>query len=104
MTRVLRVLAPVLLLVLVIGPAAYAAGSGAALAPYDASLRDKHSLQRGARLCVNYCLSCDSARFMRYSRVADDLEIPREVAKRNMLFAGQKIGCPMVAVRTREDG
>ncbi|MDA7967501.1 MAG: cytochrome c1 [Gammaproteobacteria bacterium] len=103
MTRVLRALAPVLLLALAIGPAAHAAGSGAALTPYKASLRDKHSLQRGARLFVNYCLSCHSARFMRYSRVADDLEIPREVAKRNMLFTGEKIGDPMVAVMTKED-
>jgi len=99
---------PRLLWLLLAAPLAAPATAGAAgtareLIPYHASLRDKHSLQRGAHLFVNYCLSCHSARFMRYSRMADDLEIPRDVVKRNMMFAGGKIGEPMVAVMTAQD-
>ncbi|HVF64981.1 MAG TPA: cytochrome c1 [Casimicrobiaceae bacterium] len=33
--------------------------------------RDVESLQRGARLFVNYCLNCHSAKYMRYNRLTD---------------------------------
>jgi ubiquinol-cytochrome c reductase cytochrome c1 subunit len=32
------------------------------------NLADQESLQRGARMFVNYCLNCHSASAMRYSR------------------------------------
>jgi len=38
---------------------------------FGADSRDLESLQRGARLFVNYCLNCHSAKFMRYNRLAD---------------------------------
>jgi len=65
------------------------------MAPYTASLKDIPSLQNGAKLFVNYCLSCHSARFMRYSRMAEDLRIPPDMVKRYMMFAGDKIGDSM---------
>ncbi|MGR3914793.1 MAG: cytochrome c1, partial [Gammaproteobacteria bacterium] len=94
---------PALLWWLALAPAAATGAAGQALIPYQASLHDKHSLQRGAQLFVNYCLSCHSARFMRYSRMAVDLEIPLDVLKRNMMFTTGKIGEPMVAVMSAED-
>lgn len=73
-----------------------ATGAGKmALAPFEASLQDKPSLQRGAKLFVNYCLSCHSAKFMRYNRMAKDLEIPPHLVERDMMYAGEKIGDPM---------
>ena len=65
------------------------------MAPFKASLKDKPSLQHGAKLFVNYCLSCHSAKFMRYNRMAKDLEIPPELVVRNMMYASEKIGDPM---------
>jgi len=56
------------------------AASGAALAAgapaprmerFSADSHDVESLQRGARLFVNYCLNCHSAKFMRYNRLVD---------------------------------
>ena len=56
------------------------AASGAALAAgapaprmerFGADSRDLESLQRGARLFVNYCLNCHSAKYMRYNRLTD---------------------------------
>ena len=65
------------------------------MAPFKASLKDKLSLQRGAKLFVNYCLSCHSAKYMRYNRMAKDLGLPQEVVKRNMMFTAERIGDPM---------
>ena len=83
---------------------AFAAGGGHA--KYDAveiDLGDKASLQRGARIFVNYCLSCHSASYMRYSRMGEDLGISDELVKENLLFATDKPGELMKAVMPRDD-
>jgi len=56
------------------------------------NLDDKASLQRGARLFVNYCLSCHSAAFMRYRRMGNDLGISEENLRKYMMFAADKPG------------
>jgi len=56
------------------------------------NLSDNASLQRGARLFVNYCLSCHSAAYMRYRRMAIDLEISEDLLKDNLMFASNKPG------------
>lgn len=66
-------------------------------------LGDKASLQRGARIFVNYCLSCHSASYMRYSRMGHDLGISEELVKENLLFAADKVGDLMKAVMPKED-
>lgn len=74
--------------------------------PTDAvyvNLSDTASLQRGARLFVNYCLSCHSAAYMRYNRMAEDLEISEKVLKENMLFAADKPGDLMTTNMSAED-
>ena len=71
----------------------FAAGGGNEhLDPVNVNLTDKASLRRGATLFVNFCLSCHSAAYMRYNRMAKDLEIPESVVQEKMLFAGDKIG------------
>jgi ubiquinol-cytochrome c reductase cytochrome b subunit len=55
-------------------------------------LRNKESLQRGAKYFVNYCMGCHSAKFSRYERVADDLDIPHGLATENLVFSEQRIG------------
>ena len=55
-------------------------------------LKDKESLQRGAKYFVNYCMGCHSAKYSRYERVADDLGIPHELAAQNLIFGDQRIG------------
>jgi len=55
-------------------------------------LEDKESLQRGAKWFANYCMGCHSAKFSRYGRVADDLDIPHNVMMENLVFDGDKIG------------
>ena len=57
----------------------FAAGAGIPLMSANNDLDDKASLQRGATLFVNYCLSCHSAKYMRYSRMGEDLAISEEL-------------------------
>lgn len=48
------------------------------------------SLQRGARNFVNYCLSCHSVKYMRYQRMANDLNISEELLVQNLIPTGAK--------------
>ena len=58
----------------------------------DIDLKDKASLQDGARTFVNYCMGCHSAKYQRYERVAKDLGIPEGLMLDNLVFTGAKIG------------
>jgi ubiquinol-cytochrome c reductase cytochrome c1 subunit len=50
------------------------------------------SLQRGAKFFVNYCHSCHSAEYMRYQRLAEDIEgLDAEMIEENLLFGKQQI-------------
>jgi ubiquinol-cytochrome c reductase cytochrome c1 subunit len=69
----------------------FAASGGIALESARINLDNKASLQRGAKYFVNYCLSCHSAKQLRYSRMATDLEIPPELVELNLMFTGEKI-------------
>lgn len=68
-----------------------AAGAAIHLLEAKPDLSDKASLQRGAKLFVNYCLSCHSASFMRYNRMGRDLGLSDEQVEQNMLFASGKV-------------
>lgn len=60
---------------------------------YDAphnDVADTESLQRGVRYFVNYCLGCHSAQYVRYNRVAEDLEISEEELVENLIFTGAR--------------
>ena len=78
----MKTLLPLVFLLL---PGFAAAATGAALPPAYTNVGDTASLQRGAKLFVNYCLSCHSARFMRYSRLAADLDLTQEQVEKNLL-------------------
>lgn len=71
--------------------------------PVKIDLADQPSLQRGARIFVNYCLSCHSAAYMRYNRMGADLGLSEELVQENLLFAADKVGDLMKAVMPPED-
>lgn len=60
------------------------------------------SLQRGARNFVNYCLGCHSAKYMRYSQLADDLALTEEDLRENLMFTGERIYDPMASAMPPE--
>ena len=59
-------------------------------------LTDMAALQNGAKLFVNYCLSCHSAAYMRYNRLRD-IGLTEDQIKKNLLFATEKVGDTMKA-------
>ncbi|MBP8813808.1 MAG: cytochrome c1 [Laribacter sp.] len=95
-------LAATLLLALPAG-AAMAAAAGPALDPAPIDLRDTESLQRGAQLFNNYCLSCHSAQAMRYNRL-QDIALSEQQIKDNLLPANAKIGDTMKVAMLPLDG
>ncbi len=48
------------------------------------------SLQRGAANFVNYCMGCHSLKYMRYSRMAQDLGISEEQLRTNLIATDAK--------------
>jgi ubiquinol-cytochrome c reductase cytochrome c1 subunit len=80
------------------------ASEGAALPGFKADLSNRAALQRGARTFVNYCVSCHSAEFMRYSRVAQDLGLTPEQVQAHMVFNGGDVNQVMHVALAKEDG
>ena len=80
-----------LLLLAAIPAAAAAATEGYPLQHADADVSNLASLQRGARNFVNYCLGCHSAKYMRYSQVAEDLALTEDELRANLMFTGERI-------------
>lgn len=56
------------------------------------NLSDQASLQRGAKLFFNYCVGCHSLKFMRYSRIGEDLGLSEEEVMKNLNFTGVNFG------------
>jgi ubiquinol-cytochrome c reductase cytochrome c1 subunit len=48
------------------------------------------SLQRGAKYYVNYCLGCHSAQYVRYNRLAEDLQLSEDQLLENLMFTGEQ--------------
>ena len=91
------------LLIAVLPAAGFAAGAGPTLDKANINLGDTESLQRGARLFVNYCLSCHSASFMRYNRIGRDLGLSDDVLKSNLMFTTDKVGDVMETAMPAQD-
>src|SRR6202167_6684654 len=73
--------------------------AGVALAQEDGEIALKHagtditdikSLQRGARDFMNYCSGCHSLTYLRYNRMAQDLDIPESELSANLMFTSAK--------------
>jgi len=81
-----------------------AAGGGVHLDKADIDLHNQQSLQRGAKVFVNYCLSCHSAQFQRYNRMARDIGLTDNQVIENLMFASDKVGSTMTVAMSRADG
>lgn len=64
--------------------------------PVELNPRDQVSLQRGAQIFVNNCLSCHSASMMRYNRL-QDIGLTEDEIKKNLMFTTDKVGDVMQA-------
>lgn len=96
-----RITAFLLLLVPVL---AFASSAGEVpLRSAEVDVTDQASLQRGARLFVNYCLSCHSARYMRYNQMAAGLGLTEDQVQNNLMFAADKVTEPMKVAMSTND-
>lgn len=91
-----------LLFLLLALPLSVFASTEVRLDPAPINVHDQESLQRGARVFVNYCLNCHSANYMRYNRMRD-IGLTEAQIKDNLLFAADKPGDLMkVSMRPQE--
>jgi ubiquinol-cytochrome c reductase cytochrome c1 subunit len=96
-------------IVLALLPAwAFGAGGHVKLDHVKVDLNDQASLQTGAKLFVNYCLSCHSASYMRYNRMAQDIGLTEKQVEDYMGFITDakgkfKVGALMQATLSADD-
>jgi ubiquinol-cytochrome c reductase cytochrome c1 subunit len=83
---------------LLVGSAsALAAEEGVELPQAGTNVSNTASLQRGAKLFFNYCVGCHSLKYMRYSRIAEDLGLSEDEVMNNLNFTGAKFGETVVS-------
>lgn len=83
----------ILVLFAILPTAVFAAGANVPLDKANNDLSDQASLQNGAKLFMNYCFGCHATQYQRYERVANDLGIPLDLMKENLVFNPEsKIG------------
>ena len=80
-----------------------AGGSDWVMEDFEGDLHNLPSLQNGFKLYTNYCMGCHGLQFQRYQRTADDLGIPHDLALKNLIFTGQKIGDLMTTAMPKEE-
>jgi ubiquinol-cytochrome c reductase cytochrome c1 subunit len=90
----LKTIMKILIVLLVVPAAAWAAEAGYRLDRSPHEPTDLVSLQAGAKLYVNYCLGCHSVQYMRYGGLAE-IGLTEQQIKDHLLFTADKIGEPM---------
>ncbi|MFK8017589.1 MAG: cytochrome c1 [Gammaproteobacteria bacterium] len=79
-----------------------AGGAAGVMQHADNDVGNLNSLQRGARNFFNYCAGCHSAKYVRYSRIAEDLELSEDMVFENFMFGQGKVGDTVNAAMTEE--
>lgn len=96
----MKKLVGILLLVL---PLLAQASVGVGLDEVDVDVSNKASLKRGVQYFATYCLGCHSIKHMRYSRIAEDLGIPEDEAKNELVPVGGSFhGSMTTAMRAKD--
>ncbi len=80
-----------------------AGGGGAPLQSANIDLDNHASIQRGAKLFVNYCMGCHSAKYVRY-KLFTEVGLTEDDIKDNLLFADGKVGDLMKIAMPEADG
>jgi ubiquinol-cytochrome c reductase cytochrome c1 subunit len=93
---------PALIVGLWVGGAAVAQEE-AELEPANTNIKNQPSLQRGAKYFVNYCLGCHSAKYVRYNRLAEDLQLTEQQLTDNLMFTGERPFDTMAIAMKPED-
>ncbi|MBL38097.1 MAG: cytochrome c1 [Xanthomonadales bacterium] len=76
---------------------AWPAGGGEDLEQAGSNVHNLASVQRGAAMFMNYCHSCHSAQYMRYQRLARDLDLTEEQVNEYLVLGNREITDYMIA-------
>jgi len=68
----------------------------------NTDISDTASLQNGAKLFMNYCSGCHAISFMRYNRIAEDLNLSDSMVAEHLMFAGEKLGDTITTTMPKE--
>jgi len=95
-----------LIAAVLIAATAPALASGGSDLPYSfkPSTGNVASLQRGARDFMSYCSGCHSLKYLRYNRLAKDLEISEALLKANLMFTSDKAGDHILSSMPKASG
>lgn len=92
-------------------PCAYAEESEYPLDKAPVDLTDLASLQRGAKLFMNYCSGCHSLKYIRYNVMSKDIgivdasgKVLEQAVKENLMFTGDKISDTIKSAMSKEEG
>ena len=66
-------------------------------------IQDQASLQKGAKLFVNYCMGCHSAKYVRFQRIGKDLGLDDDLLKENLMFSAEKVGETITIAMDEDD-
>ena len=69
----------------------------------NTDISDTVSLQNGAKLFMNYCSGCHAIGFMRYNRIAQDLDLSNSLVAEHLMFAGERPGDTITTAMPKED-
>lgn len=87
----------VLSAVLCLGSASVSAAPKGNLDESGANVFDLASVQRGASLFANYCMACHSAKYMRFKRMEQDLDLSEEEIQAFLVPAGLDVSDYMLS-------
>ena len=68
----------------------------------NTDISDTASLQNGAKLFMNYCSGCHAIGFMRYNRIAKDLNLSDSLVAEHLMFVGEKPGETITTAMPKE--
>jgi ubiquinol-cytochrome c reductase cytochrome c1 subunit len=80
----------------------FAAGGAVKLESAHVDLSNNASLQNGAKLFVNYCMGCHSAKYVRYKQLTE-VGLTEDQVKENLMFTDGKIGDHMTIAMSEAD-
>lgn len=97
--------------IMMTGHFAYATATHIELQKSPNQVCDQASLQRGAKLYVNYCQSCHTMRYLRFKTVAQDIgivdengKVLEEIVKTNLNFVSDSVQDSMVNGLSPKEG
>ncbi|MCG6965517.1 MAG: cytochrome c1 [Chromatiaceae bacterium] len=82
--------------------AGIAASGGHELHQANIDLNNQAAIQRGAKMFVNYCMGCHSAKYVRY-KLFTEVGLSEDDIKNNLIFTGGKVGDLMTIAMPEDD-